>query len=945
MTNRTVKVTLDAAVSGGIAKIKAFQGALSDMGSEADKMALKSKDKFSALTGTLGGVGLALSGAFALAVKSSMDFDKEMSAVGSVVGATKDQMSSLRTAAIQAGAATAYSASDAAKAEEELAKAGISVKDILGGGLQGALSLAAAGQMDLADAATISAQAMNVWKLSGSAVPHIADVLAASANTSAADMSDLGLAIKQGGLVASQFGLTLEDTVGTLSAFADRALVGSDAGTSLKTMLVQLANPSQQSAALMKQLGISAYDTTGKFVGIANLAGQLHDKLSTLTQAQRDQALGLIFGTDAMRAANVLYTQGASGIQKYIDQVNQSGAASKTAAEKMNNLAGDLEQLKGSLETVAIQSGSGANAGLRSLAQAATGAVNAFGQLPAPVQQSITVIAGIGGAGLLAATGFLKARQTGMEFMQTLRDMGPNGEKAATTLGKIGSVAGKIGVVGAVVGILVEGITALGDWLDKKSAPQAHNLDDFTASLKRFADTGKTSGDFARTFGDDLGKLAEDVDKISAANKKLAEFEATAKKLDGPGGRDIRGMPLPGNDVRFAAQAKQDISDLDKALSQLAVNGGAVQAKIAFDKITASLQAQGMTVDQITALFPEYGKAASDAAVNSSGLAQGFGDVTANNILMNQSMQEAIDKGMSLADVWKQLHGAALDFLTGDIAVKQDLQDLADKFIKGKNAIDDNSQAGRDNLKMVAQVINDAQQAAQFKLQETGSVQQATDTYNQYIEKLRATLLQMGLTKDEVNRLIDAYAKLPPAVSTVVGAPGLDTTKNKLLSYKQILDDLNGKVITTYVTQDIQTGQTTTHRSTQKFNRWGGLYQHAAVGALRDASVFSAVSSGARYAFAEPSTRGEAFIPRSGDLARSRGIADYVVGNWLGGQVMWPGQAAAGGGRTTMVNITVTAGMGTDGRAVGQQIADALRPWLNSNGGNVQRALVGRAVP
>src|SRR6185369_9721524 len=307
------------------------------------------KKDYEALAYGLGLAGAALAGIAVVAVASTMKFDKQMSEVGAVAGATGEQLGQLRQAALDAGAATVYSASEAAQAEAELAKAGLSTSEILGGGLTGALSLASAGTLDLADAASIAAKTMNVFHLQGKDVSHIADVLAAAANKSATDVAELGQALQMGGGAAANAGLSLEETVGTLAAFADHALAGSDGGTSFKTMLMMLNAPSAQATKMMKDLGLSAYDAKGNFVGLAAFAGQLHDKLGPLTQEERNHALAVIFGNDAMRAATVLYNEGQQGIEDYTAAVDDQGAAARVAAQKMDNLSGDVEQLKGSL--------------------------------------------------------------------------------------------------------------------------------------------------------------------------------------------------------------------------------------------------------------------------------------------------------------------------------------------------------------------------------------------------------------------------------------------------------------------------------------------------------------------------------------------------------------------------------------------------------------------
>ncbi|MEO6467503.1 MAG: phage tail tape measure protein, partial [Acidimicrobiia bacterium] len=301
-------------VEASTAKLGAFGQAVDKTGNASAAAApkLMSHDKaMSKLgTGAMIGGGLLVAG-FGLAVGAAAQFDKAMSGVGAVSDASAAQMGRLRQAALDAGKATVFSASEAATAEAELAKAGVSTADILGGALRGSLDLAAAGQLELGEAATIAAQAMNVFKLEGSDVGHVADVLAAGANKSAADVSQLGQALQQGGLLARQTGLSLEDTVGALAAFADNALIGSDAGTSLKSMLQRLTPQSKEAKDLMQELGISAYDAAGQFIGLDKFAGNLKSSLKNLTPEQRNSALATIFGSDAVRAANILYDEGA----------------------------------------------------------------------------------------------------------------------------------------------------------------------------------------------------------------------------------------------------------------------------------------------------------------------------------------------------------------------------------------------------------------------------------------------------------------------------------------------------------------------------------------------------------------------------------------------------------------------------------------------------------
>ena len=148
-------------------------------------------------------------------------------------------------------------------------------------------------------------------------------------------------ALSQSALVASQMGLSVEDTTGSLAAFASAGLMGSDAGTSFRSMLMRLQNPTDEAAEAMSALGIAAYDANGEFVGIDAIAGQLQQSMKNLAPAQRDAAMATLFGADAVRAANILYNEGEEGIRGWIAAVDDQGYASEQAEARLDNLKGD----------------------------------------------------------------------------------------------------------------------------------------------------------------------------------------------------------------------------------------------------------------------------------------------------------------------------------------------------------------------------------------------------------------------------------------------------------------------------------------------------------------------------------------------------------------------------------------------------------------------------
>lgn len=383
-----------------MADTASYEAAMTRAGSTAKTVAsgMEHTGRKSALIASgMTAAGLAVAAFGLAAVKMAADFDQQMSTVQANTGATSAQMDQLRAAAIEAGASTVYSATDSADAINDLGKAGMSVTDILTGGLSGALNLAASDGMAVGDAAEYMANALSMFHLKGSQASQVADTLAAGAGKAVGNVSDFGEALNNCGAQANSFGMNVQETTGVLALFAQNGTIGAEAGTQLNSMLMKLAAPSAEASNTMKELGISAYDAQHHFVGMANFAGQLQKAEKGLTDEQRNQANATIFGSYAIKAANYLYEAGESGVNKWTKAVSESGYAAEQAAAKNNNLKGDLENLSGSMESLMISVGEGAQGPLRKMVQGLDTLVDTFSGLPSGVQQTIVVMASLAG--------------------------------------------------------------------------------------------------------------------------------------------------------------------------------------------------------------------------------------------------------------------------------------------------------------------------------------------------------------------------------------------------------------------------------------------------------------------------------------------------------------------------------------------------------------------
>lgn len=311
------------------------------------------------------------------AVKGFASFDKQMSAVAATGDDARQSLDGLRKTALQAGADTQFSAEEAAAGITNLIKAGRSAKQIMGGDLTGVLNLATAGELEVANAAEIAANTMNQFGDAAGSVTHVADLLVSGANAASGEVTDMADALNNVGGVAHQMGYSLEETIGFLTQMAYSGRIGAEAGTQMKSMLLALQAPSSKAKGMMDELNLSLYDSAGNTKTLTQFVSEYRASLEGKTQAEKDSYNATIFGSYGIQAANMAYQQAGGSLQEWIDKINQQGAAQRQAAILTDNLAGDIERLGGSFDTVFIKSGSGANNVLRNMAQSANVLVDA----------------------------------------------------------------------------------------------------------------------------------------------------------------------------------------------------------------------------------------------------------------------------------------------------------------------------------------------------------------------------------------------------------------------------------------------------------------------------------------------------------------------------------------------------------------------------------------
>lgn len=789
-----------------MADTASYEAAMTRAGSTAKTVAsgMENTGRKSALIASgMTAAGLAVAAFGVAAVKMAADFDQQMSTVQANTGATSAQMDQLRAAAIEAGASTVYSASDSADAINDLGKAGMSVTDILTGGLSGALNLAASDGMAVGDAAEYMANALSMFHLKGSQASQVADTLAAGAGKAVGNVSDFGEALNNCGAQANSFGMNVQETTGVLALFAQNGTIGAEAGTQLNSMLMKLAAPSAEASSTMKELGISAYDAQGHFVGMANFAGQLQKAEKGLTDEQRNQANATIFGSYAIKAANYLYEAGESGVNKWTKAVSESGYAAEQAAAKNNNLKGDLENLSGSMESLMISVGEGAQGPLRKMVQGLDTLVDTFAGLPSGAQQTIVVMASLAGvfgavhkaAGNLngstsrmanniglaidpiqrvktalgsAQTAFQMFKASSMSASEQMEAFGTSASKAQLKTAGFKAVGSSVmNLLGGPWGIAltVAGVALSAFISRQQKAKEA--AEQLQSALESGSNISETIAGAYQDMSSGGVKLTTWLDKagISLTDMTSAAMgnEAALKRVN----KQIKEIDKPGIGGTAAAAIKKALKEESKAYDDASkkANEKSKAAKNAVDADGKSASA----AKEAASANKDLADSASDASEGIDDLVQALFGLESGNLTADQAVDQLNQKIGELSDTCKD-NGVVFDqsgnlldrFSEQGTKTKQALEDIASS---AQNAAEKILKQGESTgfssgeIERANGVLQDARDAIIRQAEASGMSEQAAnalaDRWGLSSDSIKASIDNIRMTADNNKAKLD----------------------------------------------------------------------------------------------------------------------------------------------------------------------------------------------
>lgn len=371
-------------------KLAEYQASLTWDASKFTKGMTDADSKFTSLTQKMGklagGAVVGITGAITAAagsmvafgknsVDAGMSFDAAVSQIAATMGKTTDEIANLRQVAQELGASTSFSATQAAEGLNILAMSGLSADEQIAA-IPDVLNLAAAGSIEMADAASYAVGAIKGFGDEFSNTQYYTDLMAKGATLAATDVKGLGEALSGSSATAAAYGQQADDVTVALLRLAEQNVTGSAAATAMSRAMADLFTPTTEAQKALNALGVSAYDSKGNAREFNEVVDELNSKLSTMTDEEANAYKSTIFTAQGLSAFNKMTVSSTEKVQEFRDGLASAsdgiGSAAQQAETMLDNLQGDITIFGSAVEGLQIGVSDNINGLLRDTVQFGT---------------------------------------------------------------------------------------------------------------------------------------------------------------------------------------------------------------------------------------------------------------------------------------------------------------------------------------------------------------------------------------------------------------------------------------------------------------------------------------------------------------------------------------------------------------------------------------------
>jgi TP901 family phage tail tape measure protein len=318
-------------------------------------------------------------------IRTIAGFEAAMSKVAAISGAQGEQFKMMSEEARRLGSTTKFSAGQAAEGLSFLAMAGFSAKDATDA-LEGSLNLAAAGGLDLGNAADIASNVMSAFQIPATEMNRVSDTMATLAANANTNVEQLGEGFKYAAPMASALGVSMEQAGAAMGVMSNLGLQASMAGTGIRQIMMRLADPTSKANKVFQGLGVTLPQIGDEGVEFTDVLRAMSE--SGMEAKDAFSAFGARGANAALALANNMHVY-----DDLIAKLDESkGAAAEMARIMNDNLAGDALIAKSAMSELALAIGDlGTGDGMRSLVQGFTDATVQLNKLVTLIGEAMKV--------------------------------------------------------------------------------------------------------------------------------------------------------------------------------------------------------------------------------------------------------------------------------------------------------------------------------------------------------------------------------------------------------------------------------------------------------------------------------------------------------------------------------------------------------------------------
>lgn len=602
------------------------------------------------------GIGTASATVFALlavfiavTTMNAAEMEQAMKDLEAITQATASEMERAKSAAENFGPQNGFIPAESVRTITEFNKAGVEMARLVNGELKDAQDLMVAGEVSVGEGANYAASQLSIYRDEALSLKEIANVAVGAANASTSSVRELTYASAALGSVGAMLGQEFEEVNTVMATFSQNGLRGSDAGTSLKTALLQLASPTQQQKRVLEELNLQFFDSRGKMKSLSEIAEELQNKLTRFNEKSRTAILSEIVGQDGVRAMGILYKEGAEGIEEMNRKMNDVTAA-EVAATKLDSLNGQIKIMRAEAAVAADRFGGDFIPAVRGGVEAITSLIQAYNNLSSETRSTITTTVLVGAA--MTGTAATLALATVGVGKLTKAIGGLNG--ALTLLGRHPVILAMTVLAGVATAVYVS---------YEKNAEAARKFAEAQTELnKAISESANTTNPEA------IAEYQKKADEIEKLGKR---YEDLAKIVNDPEKNAV-------GDVwwqkwEHVDKARDEMEKLDEQMKGLGVTAGNYKRTV--DDLRDSINSNSQGVLELTRAKSEELAGQQDTINSIQALKREYQELTANEYLNAEQKRR-------LQDVTDELKG----LIPGLIAV-EDAQ--GNTTIRNTSLIDD----------------------------------------------------------------------------------------------------------------------------------------------------------------------------------------------------------------------------------------------------------------